>query len=126
MASIYLDTHVVIWLYEGNLKLLSQKAAYKIEQADLLISPMVKLELQYLYEVGRKNHDASTVLNGLQNIIDLSVDTRKYRKIVDHSLGLDWTRDPFDRLIAAQAEVMKTLLLTKDTRLLEHCKQAVW
>lgn len=50
---IYLDTHVVIWLYIGDSTRFSETAKKAIEEHDLLISPLVTLELTYLYEIGR-------------------------------------------------------------------------
>ncbi len=49
-AVIYLDTHVVVWLFSGRTELLSSRAVNAIENHDLLISPIVSLELQYLYK----------------------------------------------------------------------------
>lgn len=40
--------------------------------------------------------------------------------------GLTWTRDPFDRLIAAHAIVAGAPLLTADRTILENLPQAVW
>jgi PIN domain nuclease of toxin-antitoxin system len=39
---------------------------------------------------------------------------------------LGWTRDPFDRLIAAQALVANATLVTKDTLMSKHCPAALW
>ena len=50
---IYLDTHVVVWLYAGLIERVSQKARDLISAQDLAISPMVSLELAYLQETGR-------------------------------------------------------------------------
>ena len=53
MASpIYLDTHVVAWLYAQGPLSIPNSIATMIEACDdLRISPMVRLELQYLYKV---------------------------------------------------------------------------
>ncbi len=48
--SAYLDTHVAIWLYDGLAEKLSPSAKKQIDGNDLLISPMVLLEFQYLYD----------------------------------------------------------------------------
>ena len=48
--SIYLDTHVAVWLHAGDVGRLSAEAKRRIEANDLLVSPIVLLELQYLYE----------------------------------------------------------------------------
>ena len=51
---IYLDTHVVLWLYLRRGEALSERARHSIEyEPEILISPMVLLELDYLHEVGR-------------------------------------------------------------------------
>ena len=50
---IYLDTHAVIWLYAGEIDLFPAKAKDAIEASELLISPAVLLELQFLKEIGR-------------------------------------------------------------------------
>jgi len=38
----------------------------------------------------------------------------------------DWTRDPFDRLIAAQAALARARLLTRDDLLRRHFPSAFW
>ena len=53
ILTIYLDTHVVLWLSEGLVERLPKAARRSIEENDLLFSPMVRLELQYLYEIKR-------------------------------------------------------------------------
>ena len=51
---IYLDTHVVLWLYALRGEGLSRRACQLIEESvTVLISPMVLLELAYLYEIDR-------------------------------------------------------------------------
>ena len=42
------------------------------------------------------------------------------------SLEIDWTRDPFDRLIVAQAIAADGFLLTKDRTILNHSVAALW
>ncbi|MCF7950382.1 MAG: hypothetical protein K9L57_01970 [Spirochaetaceae bacterium] len=37
-----------------------------------------------------------------------------------------WTRDPFDRLITAQADIQAASLLTKDGTIRTHYPKAVW
>ena len=51
--SIYLDSHVVVWLSAGQVNKLSAIAKTQIDENDLLISPMVLLELKFLHEIGR-------------------------------------------------------------------------
>ncbi len=60
---IFIDTNIVIWTYQNNIEILSQKAIDLIENNDLYISPLVKLELGYLFEIGK-------IIDRPQKIID--------------------------------------------------------
>jgi len=63
---IYLDTHVVAWLYGLGPSSLTPKVAQLLEEADdIRISPMVRLDLQHLYEIGRVGQPALPVLDAL-------------------------------------------------------------
>ena len=42
---IYLDSHVVAWLYAGQVELLSRRARALVEAEDLRVSPLVTLEI---------------------------------------------------------------------------------
>ena len=51
---IYLDTHAMVFVYEGDLGRLGGDALRAIEEDDdLRISPMVLLELELLHEIKR-------------------------------------------------------------------------
>lgn len=45
---------------------------------------------------------------------------------VFHAHRESWTRDPFDRIITAQAAVSGAVLLTRDERIRANYRQAVW
>jgi PIN domain nuclease of toxin-antitoxin system len=45
---------------------------------------------------------------------------------VDAALPIHWTRDPFDRLIAAHAIASNARLDTKDRLIRQHCPNALW
>ncbi len=45
---------------------------------------------------------------------------------MEHSLKEGWTRDPFDRLIVANAKAANASLVTKDERILKNYSRAVW
>jgi hypothetical protein len=49
----YLDTSVAVWLSEKKVSGLSKDAKGVLRRADLLISPMVLVELELLYEIRR-------------------------------------------------------------------------
>ena len=59
---IFLDTHVVVWLYAGDPELFSPEVRQDLEESELLISPIVSLELQYLREIDRISVGAGQVM----------------------------------------------------------------
>lgn len=121
-----LDTHVVAWLYAGRLDLLPPHARELLESEALEISPMVELELTYLHEVGRTAATAATVLSGLRATVGLAVSTAPLSAVAHAATSLSWTRDPFDRIISAQAKVTGQPLLTRDRVIREHLDLARW
>ena len=124
--TIYLDTHVVLWLYEGLLKKLPKAARQSIDESDLLISPIVRLELQYLHEIKRSTKPASTILADLRAQIGLTACDLPFDQVVRKASEFTWTRDPFDRLIVAQSLCRNSRLLTKDRVIRKHTPLAFW
>jgi len=123
---IYLDTHVVVWLYAGLVEKLSQTASDMIEENDLFISPIIILELSYMYESKKISRTPRVIISELQKKIGLKIGEHRYETIVDQTDGLSWTHDPFDRLIVAQAMINRNPLITKDKHILKNCPIAVW
>jgi PIN domain nuclease of toxin-antitoxin system len=123
---IFLDTHIVCWLYEGRVDLLSKPAADAIETGQLNISPMVSLELDYLHEIGRIKLDSGLVIKTLTEEIGLQIADAPFQRIIGHANKLDWTRDPFDRIIVAHAIQAQSPLVTRDRAIREHFNGAVW
>ncbi|MBT4498300.1 MAG: PIN domain-containing protein [Gemmatimonadetes bacterium] len=123
---IYLDTHVVIWLYAGNLDLFSPRIQRDLEENTLLISPIVTLEVQYLHEIGRITAEAGEVIDELRRAIDLQISDTPFSQVVAQALRNTWTRDPFDHIITAQAALGQHRLLTKDRTIRDHYDRAYW
>lgn len=126
MTRVFLDTHVVVWLFAGDSKRLSKAARVAIEENDLAISPAVKLELGYLHEIGRFRFSADTVVRDLAVRVGLQVDATPFEQVINHALEMTWTRDVFDRLIVAHAEVDAVQLVTKDGVIRKHYARAIW
>lgn len=93
---------------------------------DPRISPMVRLELQYLLEVGRVARPAVEVVDALTAALGLTVCTAPFAGVVQEAEAMTWTRDPFDRLIVAQASWRDAQLITQDQTLHAHYPQVVW
>lgn len=123
---IRLDTHVVVWLYAGDVERLSRAARDAIEADVAVVSPMVMLELQYLHEIGRLTVGADTIMADLRERIGLGVSEIVFDAVVDVAMTLPWTRDPFDRLIAADAIVGASPLVTKDDVMRSQVPNALW
>lgn len=125
-AMIYLDTHVLVWLFAGLIEKLSSEAIKLIEDNNLYISPMVSLELTYLHETKKINRTAHLIIHELQTRIGLKICTIPFETIVSKANSLSWTRDPFDRIIVAQAMCASAKLLTKDRTIRKYSRIAIW
>ncbi len=123
---IYLDTHIVVWLFTGLVENLSINAGHLINENSLFISPVVRLELQYLFEIHRITDTADKIMLDLSNRIGLGISDQSFNTIINEAMRISWTRDPFDRIIVANAAVDNSLLLTKDQHILENYKNARW
>jgi PIN domain nuclease of toxin-antitoxin system len=123
---IYLDTHVVVWLYAALTSKLSNKAIEAIETNQLLISPMVQLELQYLKEIDRITANCALIIETLNCSIGLEICDQSFIHTVTEAIDLTWTRDPFDRIIVAQSHARQIPLLTKDQYILQNSPLAFW
>jgi PIN domain nuclease of toxin-antitoxin system len=95
----YLDAHVVVWLYAGDVAKMSKAAAEQIQNDELLVSPAVILELQFLHEIKRLKPTASSVMTTLAKDIGLRVCELSFMAVVESAADQKWVRDPFDRLI---------------------------
>ncbi len=123
---IRLDTHVVVWLYDGRLDRFSDRSLRLIDEQVPTISPMVELELTYLHEIGRLTTLPGAMVNDLESRIGLQRSSERFDAVVAAAASLSWTRDAFDRLIAGDASAAACELLTKDRYILEHFPLAVW
>ncbi len=123
---IRLDTHVVVWLYAGATDRLSRTAVDMIESNQPHVSPMVQLELTYLHEIGRLTATGHEIIGDLRERIGLRLSDASLGAIVEAAGPLTWTRDPFDRMIVADALLTSSDLLTKDSTISDHCSLAVW
>lgn len=123
---IFLDTHVVIWLYAGEVDRFSRRARRMLENEQLLVSPMVLLEIQYLHELSRVDKAPSLIMQELETILGLSVHKGDFERVIVSALGETWTRDPFDRIIVAHAHCTSSPLLSKDASVRQHYRQAFW
>jgi PIN domain nuclease of toxin-antitoxin system len=111
---ILLDTNALIWLDQGHRRV---RALARGSQR-LYVSPASLLELQVLTEAGRVR-----VRGGLGDIVEDErwvLDDPPSAAWFTRALAFGWTRDPFDRLLVAHAQLRGWRLATGDTALLEQ------
>lgn len=123
---VFVDTNAVIWLYQGEVEKFTDKCKELLESNDILVSPVVRLELQYLFELKRLKTGADRVIASLHRDIGLILHDLPLRLLIEQGMKETWTRDPFDRLICAHAAAEEGLLVTKDETIHRHYKRAFW
>jgi len=124
--TVYLDTHVLVWLYYGETQKLSKAARQAVSESELAASAASVLEMELLHEIGRTKQSASAIVATLEADIGLRVCGLPFRDVVTQALKEGWTRDPFDRLIVGNAKAAGAPLVTRNERILKHYRRAVW
>ncbi|MGW9414578.1 type II toxin-antitoxin system VapC family toxin [Arthrobacter cupressi] len=115
-----LDTHALIWALTEPRKL-SAKARRIVQSLDhrLLASAATAYELAYKHRLGKLPGLDGLLLGYPRHIAELCDEELSIRS--NHALAagqLEWDhRDPFDRLIAAQAIVESLVIITADQAL---------
>ena len=106
---------MALWLYAGLSERLPSSARTLIgDERNLHVSPMVELELGYMHEIGRARDPAPMMLAALRQSIGLEVADISLAELVHTAAGLTWTRDPFDRMLIAQAGRIDAVIVTRD------------
>jgi len=123
---IFLDTHVVVWLYAGELELFSERGRSLLEKNELAISPLVKLELQYLREIKKIKVEPKKIIDALVAELGLVTQDMSLTSMVTAAIEETWTRDPFDRFLVAQARICDCPILSRDREILKNYSAAVW
>jgi PIN domain nuclease of toxin-antitoxin system len=117
-VKLLLDTHFLIWILTGVERI--EEYPWLDDYRPWGISPISLLELQYLAEFGRIELDAGGLLQALELDTRFVLDEPPLIPLIQRALPLAWTRDPFDRLLAAHSVARRVPLCTVDRLLLEH------
>jgi len=123
---IYLDTHAVVYLHLNKPKEFPEKVKEFMNANEWVISPMVQLELEYLHEIGRLKSPSAYVVQNLKRISNLTLCPKPFAQVAKEATSHNWTRDPFDRIIVAQASLSNDILVTRDRNILDNYSKAFW
>ena len=123
---VHLDTHIVLWLYDKLEEKFAKRIKKLIDQNNLAISPIIRLELQFLKEINRINEEANVIIDYLSERIGLEIEDIDFDIIMKAATKIIWTRDPFDRIIVATSQVKNSTLITADQNILNNYQNAIW
>lgn len=122
----FLDTHTAIFLWEGRAEVFGPGARELLERATLHVSPMVRLEMGFLKEVGKLKVDPDHILGSLVADLGVTLTSDPLDTLIPHAMPLSWTRDPFDRLLVATALLHQAPFVTRDRCIRDNFAGAVW
>ncbi len=123
---LLLDTNVAIWLLLGNRSAVSASAQEALQDPrhELLLSAVTVWEIAIKRSLGKLDIDPSWARELLRlDLVQLPVTAEHARRVE----SLPWHhRDPFDRLLVAQAVAEQCPLITADTRMGAYDVSIVW
>lgn len=118
-----LDTHFLIWITSNAKRVRHYPWLSHYEPWG--VSAISFLEIQLLNESGkldlRNPQYTDTVLSDSRFVVD----EVPFITLIQRSLDLSWSRDPFDRLIAAHSLTRRVPLCSVDSVMLENHKLLV-
>lgn len=107
---IVLDTNALLWLLTGHVR--ARQLQTTAER--LYLSPVSLLELKYLEEAGKLRLVQGSTIDDIAADRRWRLDSPASDVLFRAAVDLDWTRDPFDRLIAAHATCRRWRVATGD------------
>jgi PIN domain nuclease of toxin-antitoxin system len=118
-----LDTHFVIWIVTRSRRL--RNYPWLTHYQPWGVSPISLLEIQMLAEVGRLEINNPRFSREIMSDPRFEFDDVPFTTLIQRSLELSWTRDPFDRMIAAQSLCRVSPLCTVDAAMLKYHKLVI-
>ena len=112
-----LDTHFVIWIVTGSKRL--SRFPWLEKYLPWGVSPISLLEMQLLSELGKLD-----LAHGFHDAVRadprFELDDPPSASLIERAIPLSWTRDPFDRLLAAHSEVRRSPMVSVDEEILDN------
>jgi len=126
---LLLDTHTFLWLDNEPEKLSSQmRTTFQDRTNSILLSVVSIWEMQIKHQLGKLRLDLpiSEMVESQQRVNDIEVINITFA----HVLRLDelpvYHRDPFDRLLIAQANSEDAILVSKDPKFSRYSVNVLW
>jgi len=128
MNKYLLDTHAILWFLEGNEKLPEKLRDFIIQQREEIIVSSISLwEISIKLSINK----LPTVLT-INNFVEETARFWNVKKdiniqeiILYRNLPL-YHRDPFDRMLIAQAQAENLTIITKDQNFSEYDIEILW
>lgn len=118
---------MAVYLHDGLLEELTIQAKRQLEANDLLISPMVLLEFDYLFQRRKITIGARALFSTINASFGVELCNFSFAGVAHEALDIQWTTDPFDRLIVAHARANRSAaLITRDRLIRKNYPAAVW
>ena len=108
-----LDTHYLIWVFTNARRL--KRFPWLDRYAPWRVSPVSFLEIQLLAESGRLSVRPTQLIETVKRDPRFVLDDVVVSVIVHKTLDLSWTRDPFDRMLAAHSLARQLPFCTTDS-----------
>ena len=88
--------------------------------SSILGSPVSLLEIQFLHEIGRLKVDRVALAEALAADPRFTIDDISLSVLIDSAVTVDWTRDPFDRLLVAHSLARRLEFCSADRMIRTH------
>jgi PIN domain nuclease of toxin-antitoxin system len=111
-VKVLLDTHFLLWIVLDVVRL--DEFPWLERYRPWGVSPISFLEVQFLAEVGRLEVKQPDFTDTVSRDPRFIVDDVPFDRLIRQALSLGWTRDPFDRLLAAHSTARRVPLCTLD------------
>jgi PIN domain nuclease of toxin-antitoxin system len=111
-VKVLLDTHFLLWIVLDVVRL--DEFPWLERYRPWGVSPISFLEVQFLAEVGRLEVKQPDFTDAVSRDPRFIVDDVPFDRLIRQALSLGWTRDPFDRLLAAHSTARRVPLCTLD------------
>jgi PIN domain nuclease of toxin-antitoxin system len=120
-----LDTHAALWLLSGDERLSENAARHLTDEANRVL-----LSAAVVWEVAVKRSLGRLVVPAEYFALLVGAGVQPLGVSVDHAAAVErlpWHhRDPFDRMLVAQAAVEGAALVSRDDRLRAYGVTLVW